>query len=129
MYIPPNAQMGASPFIIHRNAEIFGSNPETFIPSRWIIGEGEGVTDASIKRMEKYGMWWGYGDRECAGKYYAVMEMQKLVVEMFRRFDIKVAVKEGEDRFTHKRWAVGMFWGQMLALREKDVVGNEKVNL
>ncbi|CAG8977287.1 hypothetical protein HYALB_00012979 [Hymenoscyphus albidus] len=120
MYIPPGAHMGASPFIIHRSAEIFGANPDCFVPSRWIIGEGRDVTEASIKRMEKYGMWWGYGDRECAGKYYAVMEFQKLVVEMLRRFDIKSAVAEGEDRFLHKRWAVGMFWGQMLSLKQKE---------
>jgi cytochrome P450 len=119
MHVPPNAQMGASPFIIHRNAEIFGPNPEMFIPSRWIIGEGDGVTETSIRIMEKYGMWWGYGDRECVGKYYAAMEMQKLVVEIFRRFDVKVAVDDGKDRFVHKRWAVGMFWGQMLSLSEK----------
>lgn len=124
MYVPPNAHMGASPFIMHRSAETFGANPEEFIPSRWIIGEGVDTTEASIKRMEKYGMWWGYGDRECVGRYYAVMEMQKLVVEIFRRYDVKSAVKEGEDRFVLKRWAVGMFWGQMLDLRKKELVKN-----
>lgn len=113
-YVPKGVQMGASPFIIHRNTEVFGENPDEFRPSRWLPGEGgPEVTEASIKRMERLGMWWGYGDRECAGKYYAQMEMQKLLVEMFRRFDIKTPALTG-PRFTHKRWAVGMFWGQRL---------------
>lgn len=53
-----------------------------------------------VKGMEKYGLWWGCGARECAGKYYAQMEMQKLCVELLRRFDIRVRRQAGDY---HKR--------------------------
>ena len=76
--------MGASPYIIHRDEAVFGPEPGKFLPERWIPGEGGvDVTTTSIKRMERYGMWWGYGDRECAGKYYAEMEMQNYLLNCF----------------------------------------------
>ena len=126
--VPAGATMGASPYIIHRDETIFGSDPETWRPERW-LREESGLNakehEAYVSKMEKFGMWWGYGDRECVGKYYAQMEMQKLCVEILRRFDVSVAVEEGKERFTHARWAVGMFWGQMLRFREVEKVGKE----
>ena len=117
-YVPPGTQMGASPYIIHRDESIFGSDPDVWQPKRW-IAEESGLSrqdhDAYVKRMEKYGMWWGYGARECAGKYYAMMEMNKLVVEMLRRFDMRTAPG---THYTHLRWAVGMFWGQKLIFED-----------
>ncbi|KAL9086499.1 MAG: hypothetical protein Q9165_007115 [Trypethelium subeluteriae] len=114
-YIPAGTQMGASPYIVHRNEAIFGKQPEQWRPQRW-IQEESGMSpkehEAYVRKMERYGMWWGYGDRECTGKYYAQMEMQKLCVELLRRFDIRSATPE--RRFKHARWAVGMFWNQQL---------------
>ena len=79
--------------------------------------------DAERKaRMEKYGMWWGYGDRECAGKSFALLEVQKLCLHLFRNFDMQVQSEgggKGKKRFTHKRWAVGMFWDQWLLFKER----------
>lgn len=111
-YVPAGVQMGASPFIIHRDASVFGPEPDIFRPLRWLPDAGNvWATEANVKRMERLGMWWGYGDRECAGKNYAQMEMQKLCVELLRRFDISIAAG---PPFVHARWAVGMFWNQML---------------
>ncbi|KAI0175292.1 cytochrome P450 [Pestalotiopsis sp. NC0098] len=120
VYVPAGAQMGASPYIVHRDEAVFGADADAWRPERWIQAEsglGPREHERYVRRMEKYGMWWGYGARECAGKYYAYMEMQKLVVEMLRRFDVESAVPE--KRFTHARWAVGMFWNQMLTFRER----------
>ncbi|KAI2610041.1 cytochrome P450 monooxygenase [Hypoxylon fragiforme] len=122
VHVPPGAQMGASPYIVHRDAAVFGADPDAWRPQRWVPGESgmmdAGEHDAYVRRMEKYGMWWGYGDRECTGKYYAQMEMQKLCVEIFRRFEVKRPV--GGEGFTHKRWAVGMFWGQRLVFKARE---------
>ncbi|KAI1398503.1 cytochrome P450 monooxygenase [Hypoxylon fuscum] len=120
IYVPPGTQMGASPYIIHRDEAIFGAKPDVWNPERWIqkeSGMDPKAHETYIKRMEKYGMWWGYGDRECIGKYYAQMEMQKLCVELLRRFDIKSP--KTKSRFTHARWAVGMFWNQELVFSRR----------
>lgn len=118
--IPAGTHMGASPYIIHRDENIFGRNPDAWVPKRWLPGEyGLGVLEHEtyVKRMEKYGMWWGYGDRECVGKYYALLQIQKLCVELLRRFDIQTVF--GKNRFKHERWAVGMFWNQNLAFQAR----------
>jgi cytochrome P450 len=120
VHVPAGTQMGASPYIIHRDEAVFGAESEKWKPERWIQQEsGMGPKDHEeyVRRMEKYGMWWGYGDRECAGKYYAQMEMQKLCVELLRRFDIE-SPKTGR-RFSHERWAVGMFWNQQLLFKAR----------
>lgn len=122
VHVPANVQMGASPYIIHRNEAIFGADADKFRPERWLFGECGRCDsplhhEAHVRIMEKYGMWWGYGDRECAGKYYAQMEMQKLCVELFRRFDVRNSTSHRP--FKHARWAVGMFWNQMLVFDER----------
>lgn len=119
-FIPAGTEMGASPFIIHRDTRVFGPDPEEWRPERWIQAEsGMGPEEHKeyVSRMEKYGMWWGYGDRECAGKYYALMEIQKLCTEMLRRFDMASA--DPEKPYHCEKWAVGMFWNQRLEFTEK----------
>lgn len=70
-----------------------------------------------VKGMEKYGLWWGCGARECAGKYYAQMEMQKLCVELLRRFDIRYPT--AGRGYLQERWAVAMFWNQQLIFKAR----------
>ena len=115
--IPAGTEMAASPFIIHRNKTVFGDDAETFRPERWLESEGKN------QLMLKYGMWWGYGDRRCTGRYLAQIQMQKLCLEIFRRFDVQPRNKEA--RFVHKRWAVGMFWNQDLLFRERQRVSEK----
>jgi len=119
IFIPASASMGASPYIIHRHVPTFSPSPELFQPSRWIPGEGiPWATPKFTQNMERLGVWWDYGDRECAGKSYAQMQSQKLLVELFRRFNISGA-PPGVERFKHERWAVGMFWEQRLLFQER----------
>lgn len=123
VFIPEGSEMGASPYIIHRDIHIFGDEPFAFRPERWL----ESAAISAL--MEKYGMWWGYGGRECVGKNYAVIEMQKLCLELCRRFNMRSAGAlhgdKGEgslekgDRYRHDRWAVGMFWGQGIVFSER----------
>ncbi|KAI1491133.1 cytochrome P450 monooxygenase [Biscogniauxia mediterranea] len=127
--VPAGAQMGASPYIIHRDEGVFGPDADAWRPGRWIAGESGLAApreehEARVRRMEKYGMWWGYGDRECAGKYYAQLEMQKLCVELLRRFDIRSGAAAPDRRFEHARWAVGMFWNQQLVFRQRAAVNS-----
>lgn len=120
MYIPAGTLLGASPYIIHRDEAVFGLEPNVWKPERWIREEsGMGDTEhaAYVRKMEKYGMWWGYGARECVGKFYGLMEVHKLCVELLRRFDIQVVA--GDEEFTHERWAVGMFWNQKLSFTQR----------
>lgn len=111
--IPAGTEMAASPYIIHRSRAVFGEDADTFRPERWLEDQERSA------RMERYGMWWGYGTRQCTGKYLAQMQMQKLCLEILRRFEVKA--KDPERRFVHKRWAVGMFWEQEMMFRSREM--------
>ncbi|KAL8953523.1 MAG: hypothetical protein Q9222_000625 [Ikaeria aurantiellina] len=110
-FIPGGTEMAASPYIIHRDRTIFGDDAESFRPQRWL------EDPARRERMERYGMWFGYGDRECPGKNFAFLEVQKVGLELFRRFEIRSATPE--KRFRHERWAVAMFWNHCLQFKER----------
>ncbi|KAI9874187.1 MAG: hypothetical protein M1830_010093 [Pleopsidium flavum] len=111
-WIPGGTEMAASPYIIHRDAGIFGKDPDVFRPERWL------EDPAQNERMERFGMWFGYGDRECPGKNFAHLEFQKLCVQLIREFEISSATPD--KRFTHKRWAVAMFWNHWLQFKERE---------
>lgn len=111
MLIPDGTEIAASPYIIHRDKDTFGEDADDFRPERWL------EDPMRSERMQRGGMWFGYGNRECPGKYFAHLEFQKLCVELFRRFQIESAVPE--NRFTHKRWAVAMYWNHWLRFTEK----------
>ena len=113
-FIPPGTEMAASPYLIHRTTEIFGADADDFRPERWL------EDPAQAARMEKYGMWWGYGDRRCVGENFAQLEMQKLCFQLFREFDIQVA--SPDKPYEHERWAVGMFWNQFLSFRKREKI-------
>lgn len=120
VHVPPGTLMGASPYIVHRDEAVFGAEPEKWRPERWIqeeSGLGPREHQEYVKGMEKYGMWWGYGARECIGKYYAQMVMQKLCVELLRRFDIRSPTTG--RRLSQAKWAVAMFWDQRLIFKAR----------
>ena len=111
-FIPAGTEMAATPYIIHRDTDVFGEDADIFRPERWL------EDPARSERMERFGMWFGYGDRECPGKGFAHLEIQKLCVELLRRFEIESA--SPEKRFVHERWAVAMFWNHWLRFRERE---------
>ena len=74
--VPENSEIGANPYIIHRDKDIFGKDAETFRPERWF-------EDPERSRlMDKYTLAWGYGSRMCLGKNIAQVETHKLLVQV-----------------------------------------------
>ena len=100
-YIPEGTEMAATPYVIHRNQEIFGADADVWRPERWL------EDPARTELMHRYGMWFGYGDRECPGKNFAHLEFQKLLVQLFREFDVRSATPDRPLEL--KRWAVAVF--------------------
>ena len=74
--VPEDSEIGANPYIIHRDKEIFGEDADTFRPERWF-------EDPERSRlMDKYILAWGYGSRMCLGKNIAQVETHKLLVQV-----------------------------------------------
>lgn len=76
IHVPEGTEIGANPWVLHRDTKIFGSNAAQFNPDRWLESE------ARSKEMDKYIMTWGYGARRCLGKNIAQMITNKLRVEV-----------------------------------------------
>ncbi|KAJ5721031.1 P450 monooxygenase [Penicillium malachiteum] len=79
--IPPGIEIGANPWICHRDKAIYGEDAEEFNPDRW-LGD-----PAQVKIFEKYNLGWGYGSRVCLGKHFALMMLYKAPVALLMQFE------------------------------------------
>lgn len=75
-YVPPRTDIGANPWIIHRNEAIFGQNVDTFRPERWL------EDPVHARQMTKYDLTWGFGSRRCVGKNVALLDGSKPVAQV-----------------------------------------------
>lgn len=84
-WISERAEIAANPYVIHRNAEIFGSDADTYRPERWLENPEQ------VRLMHKFSFWFGYGSRKCLGRYIALFESQKFIVQVCRpqKFSIR----------------------------------------
>ncbi|CAG8904564.1 unnamed protein product [Penicillium egyptiacum] len=83
-YIPAGTEIGANPYVVHRNRRVFGDDAHDFRPERWL----EDPERAAL--MDKCILTWGYGSRICLGKNIALLETYKLLVQFFRLFRPKI---------------------------------------
>ena len=74
--IPEKTEMGANPYVIHRDPAVFGEDSHVFRPERWLGSEQR------VREMDKYLMTFGYGTRTCLGKNIAQLEIQKLCLQV-----------------------------------------------
>ena len=76
IWVPEGTEIGANPYVIHRDSATFGAYAHLFRPERWL-------DDAErAKQMDKYLLSWGYGSRVCLGKNIAQMITQKLCLQV-----------------------------------------------
>ncbi|KAF4448607.1 hypothetical protein F53441_8026 [Fusarium austroafricanum] len=80
--IPGNTVVGMSPWVMHRNADVF-KDPLVFNPDRWL-----GPDAAELNRW-----FWGFssGGRMCIGMHLAMVEMTVLAATMYRQFRTTIA--------------------------------------
>ncbi|KAM0268743.1 hypothetical protein ACHAPA_004667 [Fusarium lateritium] len=89
-FIPGGTQIGTSPFSIYHSKEIFGQDASTFRPERWLTAD-----PARLELMsETVSLVFSSGKWQCIGKPVAVMELNMIFVELFRRFDFNITRPE-----------------------------------
>lgn len=74
------SEIGANPYVIQRDKDVFGEDNSEFRPERWLESEERALF------MEKHLLTWGYGTRVCLGKNIALMETYKLMCQVSHRF-------------------------------------------
>jgi cytochrome P450 len=65
---------------------VYGPDFALFRPERWLEAEGE-----ELQKMERQAdLTFGYGRFACLGKPVALMELNKVFIELLRGFDISI---------------------------------------
>ncbi|KAG8627750.1 hypothetical protein KVT40_003623 [Elsinoe batatas] len=88
VFLPAGSVIGANPWVIHRNTEVYGDDVETFRPERWMKQD--------TGDMMRFFFTFGSGARLCIGKNISWMEMSKLIPSLFWNFHIELAEPDKE---------------------------------
>jgi len=78
MFIPGGTQIGSSPMAIHCSKKIFGADADHFRPERWLEAGPEKFAEMS----NTVDLVFHYGKYQCLGKNVALMEFNKIFVEV-----------------------------------------------
>ncbi|OLN95806.1 Pisatin demethylase 9 [Colletotrichum chlorophyti] len=84
VYLPEGTRIGYCAWGIFRRADVWGSDAEIFRPERWLEADAD-----KLRRMEgTLELVFGYGRWQCLGRNVALMELNKVLVELLRRFEL-----------------------------------------
>ena len=77
-FVPGGTKIGFGAYGIFRDKEAWGQDAETFRPERWLE-----VSPEKLKEMDAtLELVFGYGRYQCLGKTLAIMELNKIFVEV-----------------------------------------------
>jgi len=103
-FIPAGTVIGANPWVVARDRDVYGEDADQFRPERWLglleqtrVDDGTGeLARTKLKRMERNYLAFGMGSRSCMGKNISLLEMNKLVPQLLRRYKVELVdpVKE-----------------------------------
>lgn len=89
-FVPAGCVVGINPWVVHRNAAVFGADPDAFRPERWLRDyEGEETEETyqtRLRRMNQADLTFGAGSRVCIGKHISTMEVLKVVPSLISQF-------------------------------------------
>ena len=77
-YLPPGTQVGQNLWGMQRSKEVFGEDADVFRPERWLEADKAQYT----VMKDTVGIVFGYGKYGCLGKVMAMMELNKIYVEV-----------------------------------------------
>ncbi|KAK3112406.1 hypothetical protein LTR53_011353 [Teratosphaeriaceae sp. CCFEE 6253] len=81
-YFPAGSSIGVNPWVLHRNPDVFGDDADAFRPDRWLDEDRE-----EMLSMDQAIFTFGLGARTCIGKNISLLEMSKVIPQMYRQFD------------------------------------------
>ncbi|KAF4878426.1 Cytochrome P450 monooxygenase lolP1 [Colletotrichum siamense] len=85
-YVPAGTQVGQNFFGVGRSQWVWGPDADVFRPERWLSASAE-----ELKQMNAaVDTHFGHGKYSCLGKSIAMMELNKVFVELLRRYDFTV---------------------------------------
>ena len=96
-FLAPGTIVGMNPWVVHHDKTVFGQDPESFIPERWLQGPDEPAIDFQSRRsrMREAILTFGAGNRVCLGKYLSKLEMYKCIATLFSLYQVREAADSG----------------------------------
>ncbi|KAF9875337.1 cytochrome p450 [Colletotrichum karsti] len=85
-FIPGGTRIAQNFWGTLRRLDVFGKDADLFRPERWLEAD-EATRDNMVRTTE---LTFGYGRWGCSGKNVAFMELNKVYVELLRRFDLQI---------------------------------------
>jgi cytochrome P450 len=97
LFVPGGTEIGVSHLSFLHSKQIFGEDAEVFRPERWIDADQECLA----KMNSVVELIFHSGKYQCLGKSVALMEFNKIFVELLRTFEFSVVNAEKPARITN----------------------------
>jgi cytochrome P450 len=81
-FLPEGTVVGCSPWVIHRQESVYGTNPEEFKPERWFVDEEK------RRMMDRVSLEFGGGKWACIGKNIAKLNIYKIVPRIISDLEV-----------------------------------------
>ncbi|KAH8691014.1 putative cytochrome P450 [Phaeosphaeriaceae sp. PMI808] len=91
-FFPEGTVVGMNAWVLHRDENIFGPDAHLFRPERWL------GTKEEVAPLERNLFTFGAGSRTCIGKNISLLELTKLIPQLYRRFDFELENGEWETQ-------------------------------
>ncbi|KAI0126728.1 cytochrome P450 [Xylariales sp. AK1849] len=106
-FVPEGTQMGTNYFGLMRSKSIWGTDADVFRPERWLeAGEEQAKIMNAVVDLD-----FGYGKYQCLGKPIAMMELNKIFVELLRRYDFTIVNPQSPIKaWSAVFWVANDFW-------------------
>lgn len=113
-FVPGGTKVGMSIMHTHRNPDLYRPDPNTFRPTRWMLAPatsrslpkdlqksswtippshplGDELNPGRLFHMERNNdLTFGYGRFACLGKPVALMELNKVFIELLKRYEFQI---------------------------------------
>ena len=97
-FIPGGTIVGINPWVTNRDISIF-PDPDEFKPERWLE-----APEAQLKQMDNVlELNFGGGSRKCIGRNISMIEMQKVLPQLFRLYQVELT-------YPDKEWDICNHW-------------------
>jgi len=78
VFLPAGTKIGVNMWALLRRKDVFGDDADVFRPERWLE-----VKPEELQKMETvHDLVWGHGKYVCLGKRVALIELNKIFLEV-----------------------------------------------
>ncbi|KAI5918647.1 cytochrome P450 [Camillea tinctor] len=106
--VPEGTQVGMNFFGLMRSKEIWGPDADIFRPDRWLEADYNTLKKMNSNMVD---LDFGFGKYQCLGKPLAMMELNKIFIDLLRRYDFMAVNPQAPIRARSAIfWSPSDFW-------------------